>query len=559
MADSNFRGRDDRSGGGFRGGRGEGGDRGGFRGGRGGERGFRGDRDGQRGGRGGYERHDRNDSDESGFRNSRGRQRPDNRRNASRGRSAQRPSDRRRSTDLPRLVAWQIMRAVDDGAYANIELPKALRQTGLSGRDAAFCSELTYGALRMHGLYDPIIERAAGRPLAQLDPPVRDAARLGVHQLLSMRVPPHAAASETVALAREVNGAGSAGFINAVLRRVTERDPQEWIDEVTAGLDGDEALAVQYSHPAWIVRAFRGALLADGVAEDAVEGELIALLEADNAAPKVSLVARPGLADVDELVAAGATASTMSPLGAVLDAGDPGAIRAVRETRAAVQDEGSQLLALALAAAPAETGREHEEWLDMCAGPGGKAALLATLGARQNAQLFANEFNQTRTTLVRRTLQAALDSGIEVMIGTGDGREIGDEEPAVYDRVLVDAPCTGLGALRRRPESRWRRSAADVANLSELQRQLLESAIKTTRPGGLIGYATCSPHVAETTAVVDAVLDGREDVELIDARPYFRNAAGDQIDGIGAGPTVQLWPHRHGTDAMFFALLRKTS
>ncbi|MDF8264141.1 transcription antitermination factor NusB [Luteipulveratus flavus] len=501
------------------------------------------------------------DSHERGFRNARGRQRPDVRRSGNRSRSASRPAERRREGDPARRAAYDVMRAVERGAYANLELPRILRNAGLTGRDAAFATELTYGAIRMHGLYDPVIELAAGRPVGQIDPPVLATARLGVHQLLGMRVPPHAAASETVALARSVNGAGAAGFVNAVLRRASERSREEWVAEVTAGRERADALAVEYSHPVWVVRALRSALLGHGASDaEAVDADLVGLLAADNDPPRVSLVARPGLADVGELLEAGAEASELSPVGAVLPGGDPASIAAVRQTRAAVQDEGSQLLALALAAAHVDdVGDEGEQWLDLCAGPGGKSALLAVLAQQQGAVLFANEVSEHRTELVRSTLRAAIDAGAEVMIGTGDGRDLGQEEPDTYDRVLVDAPCTGLGALRRRPEARWRRSASDVSDLAALQRELLTSAIDATRPGGVIGYATCSPHLAETTTVVADVLGGRSDVVQEDARPLFRDARGAQVDGLGDGPSVQLWPHLHGTDAMFFALIRKTA
>lgn len=520
---------------------------------------------------------------DNSYRDDKGRQRPQSRRDPRRQRSALRPADRRRAADPARRAAYDVLRAVDRGAYANLELPRILRSAGVHGRDAAFATELAYGTVRMRGLYDPIIEIAAGRPATEIDPPVLDTLRLGVHQLLGMRVASHAAASETVALARSVNGAGAAGFVNAVLRRVSERPRESWVAEVTAGRDRDEALAVEFSHPAWEVRALRTALLAHGAStEESVDGDLVRLLAAHNDPAAVALVARPGLSDVAELVEAGAEASALSPVGARLEGGDPGAIPAVRQTRAAVQDEGSQLLALALAAAPVDpaddpaddpagdaspadgaaggdldTDGSEERWLDLCAGPGGKTALLATLGAQQGAVVFANEISEHRADLVEQTLRAATDAGIEVMVGVGDGRDLGEEEPQAFDRVLVDAPCTGLGALRRRPDARWRRQLGDVPDLTRLQGELLASAVAATRPGGLIAYTTCSPHAAETRVVVDDAVR-RGDVELVDARTYFRDAEGRQVDGLGDGPTVQLWTHLHGTDSMFLALLRKT-
>ena len=138
-----------------------------------------------------------------------------------------------------------------------------------------------------------------------------------------------------------------------------------------------------------------------------------------------------------------------------------------------------------------------------------------------------------------------------------DGREVGRDEPACYDRVLVDAPCTGLGALRRRPEARWRRTQRDLAELTRLQRELLAAALDATRPGGLVAYSTCSPHLAETRFAVQDVLKHRDDSEVVDATDLFVDPAGRVIPDTGTGPYVQLWPHVHDTDAMFFALLRK--
>ncbi|KRF22593.1 RsmB/NOP family class I SAM-dependent RNA methyltransferase [Phycicoccus sp. Soil802] len=506
----------------------------------------------------------RRDGD-GGRRNAKGRQRPE-RAHGGRERSAQRPSERNRGGDPQRLAAYTVLRAVADGAYANLELPKVLRDRGIQGRDAAFTTELVYGAVRMHGLYDPIIAVAAGRTLDKIDPNVLDTLRLGAHQLLGMRVPTHAAVDETVGLARKVNGAGAAGFVNAVMRRVSERDLDAWLAEVVPSGELSAQLAVEQSHPEWIVKALRAALLGHGAATaDTVDAELTALVTSDNAPAKVSLVARPGLATVSELVDAGASASPLSPVGAVLEGGDPGGIPAVREGRAAVQDEGSQLVALALAAVPVtRTGARSanpEQWLDLCAGPGGKAGLLAGLAIEAGADLTANEVSQHRADLVRQTLRPAIararTEGRSVTVRTRDGRVVGEDDPGRYDRVLVDAPCTGLGALRRRPEARWRRTPADLADLGKLQRELLASAIDATADGGVIAYATCSPHLAETSFVVGDVTKRRTDVELLDAREFVRGADGGQVVVPGTGPTVQLWPHVHGTDGMFLALLRK--
>jgi 16S rRNA (cytosine967-C5)-methyltransferase len=209
---------------------------------------------------------------------------------------------------------------------------------------------------------------------------------------------------------------------------------------------------------------------------------------------------------------------------------------------AQVQDEGSQLVARALTLAPIDGA--DGRWLDLCAGPGGKTALLAAIGTATGARVTAIEPAAHRADLVEQNVR-----GFDVEVLRVDGRDSGLAQ-ASFDRVLVDAPCTGLGALRRRPEARWRRQPGDVPGLTKLQKELLASAIELTRPGGVVLYATCSPHLAETVGVIaDAVR--RHPVRAIDTRVLFEG-----VDDLGAGPHVQLWPHRHGTDAMFGAALQ---
>lgn len=446
-----------------------------------------------------------------------------------------------------------MLRAVDaDDAYANLVLPVLLRRRALDPRDAALATELGYGTLRGRDRYDAVLAACTDRPLADVDPPVLDALRLGAHQLLATRIPPHAAVNQTVALVRDRVGQGAGGFVNAVLRRVGEKDLDAWMEQVAPARADDLVghLAVTTSHPPWVVRAFAESLGAHGRTLD----ELDALLAADNASPLVALAARPGLSTVDELVAAGATRGRWSPVGAVLEGGDPGALDAVRSGRARVQDEGSQLAALALAAAPVE-GRD-ERWVDLCAGPGGKAALLAAVAAQRGARLEAVEVAEHRVGLVR---QALAGTPGDPQVRLGDGREVGGETPSAYDRVLVDAPCTGLGALRRRPEARWRRQPSDLATLTPLQRALLDSALDAVRPGGVVAYVTCSPHPAETLAVVGDALRRRGDVEALDSRAVVAEVVGRDVPDLGPGPAALLWPHRHGTDAMFVSLLRRTA
>lgn len=443
--------------------------------------------------------------------------------------------------DPARLAALEVLKAVRvDDAYTNLVLPSVLRQHALTGRDAAFVTELVSGTLRRRGTYDAILAACIDRPLGKVEAKVLDALRLGTHQLLSMRVPSHAAISTTVDLVRAKVSSGAGGFANAVLRKVSAQDLAAWIKRVAP----DPVAAptrygsIAYSHPRWIVDELQAAVGSD---------QLFALLEADNEPPRVTLVARPGRSTRDELPG---EPTPYSPYGVVLPGGDPGEVPAVAEGRAGVQDEGSQLVAAALAAASVEGPDGY--WLDLCAGPGGKAALLAALAAEQGASLVAAERQEHRARLVQRSLKGA-DGVVGIVTSDGTAPPFA---PGRFDRVLVDAPCTGLGALRRRPEARWRRRADDLLGLVLLQRRLLSAALDLTRPGGVVLYATCSPVLSETQGVVSSVLTIRTDARLEDATALLPGVP----DCAGPVPgTVQLWPHRHGTDAMFLALLRRTA
>ncbi|WP_030663174.1 RsmB/NOP family class I SAM-dependent RNA methyltransferase [Streptomyces rimosus] len=472
---------------------------------------------------------------------------------------SRRPSKpyRRPKKDPVRILAFEALRAVDErDAYANLVLPPMLRKArengDFDGRDAALATELVYGTLRWQGTYDAIIARCVDRPLREVDPPVLDVLALGAHQLLGTRIPTHAAVSASVELARVVLGDGRAKFVNAVLRKIAADDLDGWLERVAPEYDEDpeEHLGIVHAHPRWVVSALWDSL---GGGRAGVED----LLAADNERPEVTLVARPGRSTPEELIEAVGEESALpgrwSPYAVRLaEGGEPGALDAVREGRAGVQDEGSQLVAAALANAPLE-GTDRA-WLDGCAGPGGKAALLGALAAQRGARLLASEKQPHRARLVARSL-AGNPGPYEVIAADGTRPPW---RPGSFDRVLMDVPCTGLGALRRRPEARWRRRPEDLDGFAPLQRELLRQALLSVRVGGVVGYATCSPHLAETRAVVEDVLKARGSTdataEWIDARPLLPG-----VPALGDGPDVQLWPHLHGTDAMYLALLRRTA
>ncbi|WP_099332017.1 RsmB/NOP family class I SAM-dependent RNA methyltransferase [Actinomyces minihominis] len=464
--------------------------------------------------------------------------------------------------DPARLVAAEVLIEVEEqGRFANLVLPKALRAEQTKNRkfdyrDAAFTSELTYGTIRQQGFLDFALAKHSSKPLVDLDTPVLVCLRMGAYQLLFMRVADHAALSETVEIARKLTGEGPSKFVNAILRSLL-REGKEAVFERGA-LIGDEQtrLSTVHSHPGWIVSAIGDALVARGLPRT----DLPEALEANNQAPHVTLVARPGLIspgalaqEVEDVLGVGTRQGMLSEFAVVLDSGgDPGALPSVRGGQAAVQDEGSQLAAILLAEAPLDG--PDQNWLDLCAGPGGKSALLATLGADRGVQLVANEVNPLRARLVQRSVQA-VDN---VTVTNSDGRKLQVDQQ--FDRVLVDAPCLGLGSLRRRPESRWRHHQSDLDELVPLQKELLEAGIRLARPGGVIAWVTCSPHTAETLAQVnEAIATGL--VELLDASKLAQEMVPEDL-GLGGGDetaskTVQLWPHRHGSDAMFIALLRR--
>src|SRR5215469_8587751 len=285
---------------------------------------------------------------------------PDRRNTAPAPQAARRKAGRRPAATPAREVALEVLRAVADrDAYANLLLPALLVERGLHGRDAALATELAYGTLRGRGTYDAVLAACSTRALAGIDPPLLDVLRLGTHQLLATRIGPHAAVATSVSLARTAAGAGAAGFANAVLRRVATRDLESWIAAVAPERAAYPVgyLAVKTSHPEWIVAA-----VSEALGEEPVTGlpQTEAALAANGTRPQVALCVVPGLATPADLIARGARAARWSPFGAYLDRGDPAGLPEVRQGRAAVQDEASQLAALALARADAgraEAGR----------------------------------------------------------------------------------------------------------------------------------------------------------------------------------------------------------
>ena len=434
--------------------------------------------------------------------------------------------------DASRLLAFDLISEVNrNNGYSNLLLPQALTASTLEERDRNLVTELVYGTIRMQGKHDWVLSQISDRPWSEVDAGIVDVARMGVHQIHEMRIPDHAAVAATVEVARKRVGESKASFVNALLRSVTRKPVHEWFAPLADIKDPIERMAIQYSHPEWIISAYYD-LLKDW---DQVESALAM----NNVPAMPTLVSWPGYSTQADLIAIGAEPTEFSELGARWK-GNPGSLELIRHRLAGVQDEGSQLVATIFASFAG--GRK---WLDLCAGPGGKAALLAAIARERSIEFTANEISVPRAELVKRVVHGA-------RVWVGDGRDIASHNEK-FDAILIDAPCTGLGALRRRPEVRWRRNLQDLRELTALQRELIESAICVLEPGAVLGYATCSPHLAETTVQVNDILKKHPELELLDATAHLPKGLQDA----SRGGAMSLWTHKHGTDAMFLAVFAK--
>ena len=422
-----------------------------------------------------------------------------------------------------RLLAFEALIEVEEsGAYSNLLLPKLLSKSDLPKVDRAFAAELVYGSLRLKARHDLYISKASTRSLEDIDTKVLIALRLGVHQLKEMRVPSHAAINETVELAKRVAGKSTGGFVNALLRKIDDFS----MEDLALPTDMQARLAAEYSHPEWIVSSYFDSLKLQNEVED--------LLRANNLPARPTLIAWPGRSTQNELVEAGANVIEGSVVAASYD-GDPGDIDAIRERRAGVQDLGSQIVVEKFL----RTYQPGLRWLDLCAGPGGKAAYLSSYINLHEGEFIANEISSERAKLVTQVVEKS-----EVI--NHDGRNL-PSEIGSFDRILIDAPCTGIGALRRRPEVRWRRTLQDLKNLTTLQSELMDAAALHLKSEGVLAYVTCSSHQAETKFQIRSFL--KRNAEF--TRVPIEDSRSDE-DG-----ELQLWPHRDNCDAMFLSMLQK--
>jgi len=434
--------------------------------------------------------------------------------------------------DAPRLLAFDLLTEVNrNEGYSNLLLPQALNASKLDDRDRSLVTELLYGTIRMQGKHDWVLAQISDRPWPDVDSGIVDICRLGVHQIHEMRIPDHAAVAATVEVARKRIGESKASFVNALLRNVTRKSIEEWFAPLSEISDAVGRLAIQYSHPEWIVSSYFD-LLKNWE-------EVEAALKINNEAATPTLVSWPGFSTQQDLIDIGGGPTEFSPYG-VHWKGNPGSLDLIKARKIGVQDEGSQLVAEVFSKVA-----QGSSWLDLCAGPGGKAALLSSIARQRDIRFTANEISAARAILVTQVVH-----GDRVLVS--DGREIGSAAEK-FDAILIDAPCTGLGALRRRPEVRWRRTLQDLRALTQLQRELVESAIQALKPGGVLGYATCSPHLAETSIQVADIKRKHPELQQVKVDEYLPAS----LQGATRDGAMSLWTHKHNTDAMYLALFRK--
>jgi len=433
-----------------------------------------------------------------------------------------------------RSAAYEILRRVEDtSAFASVLLVHRAKE--LNPNDRALTHELVLGVLRWQLWLTRLIEHYSNRNVSTLDPSIRTILSLGLYQLRFLtRVPPSAAVNESVKLVRQARLRSAEGFVNAVLRRAT-REPD--YDPVTEARDENERLAVKTSHPAWLIQRWTNAF-------GAAEAESFALAnnrQAPVAFRITSLLGQPADEVLNRLRSAGANLqpSLIAKDGWRVE-GSPEEVRElVREGRIYLQDEASQLVAEILGARPEDT------ILDLCAAPGGKATLIAE--QLVEGRIIAGDLHEHRARIIEQTSrQQRLDRLSCVVLDASQPLPFPDQS---FDRVLLDAPCSGTGTLRRNPEIKWRISPGDVRDLATRQRLLLEQGARAVKVGGRLVYSTCSVEPDENEDVIADFLRRESEFKLaeIPGSASLKTPSG----------AIRTWPQHQGSDGFFIVALSR--
>lgn len=455
------------------------------------------------------------------------------------------PRPDRQPPQSAREVALRALRDVDvKASYTNLALDAHLTRSKLEPHDRGLATELVYGVTRRRATVDWLISQVATRPLAQIDPWIRNDLRLAGYQILYMeRIPQSAAVDEAVELARRYGHEGVAKFVNGVLRNVIRKLPTlRWPDP---DREGTKALAILHSHPEWLVREWT---------EGFGPQEAVRLMEASNRIPPLTVRVNTLKATRDELAEALAAEGVKteptphSPYGLIIhdltSASYLDRLKAMKAGMMTVQDESSMLVAPVLDPQPGQTV------IDVAAAPGGKTTHIAELMGN-HGQVIAMDIHAHKIDMIAENAKRLGTTIIEGVCA--DARQVGRLMPGRADAILCDVPCSGLGTLARRPDARWRKEPGDVDQLVPIQQAILESAAEALKPGGTLVYSTCTIQPRENQELVAAFVASHPEFRFDDIRPYLPPG----LAAVAGDCWVQLLPHIHGTDGFFITRLKK--
>ncbi|MNB81636.1 Ribosomal RNA small subunit methyltransferase B [compost metagenome] len=465
---------------------------------------------------------------------------------AAQGRTADsRGADRNsRPPASARVVALDVLvRVEQEGAYSNLLLNSSLQKSGLSREDTGLATELVYGTLSRLITLDYVLDDFVSKGIAKLTPWVRSLLRLSLYQIMYLdRIPPHAAVNEAVNIAKKRGHQGISGMVNGVLRSVLRAGE---LPVLKKGLNEAQRISILYSHPLWMVERWEAEY---GIA--AAE----AMCSANNEPPAVSVRVNTTMISRDKLLVqmleAGlnASPSSLSPYGIVVKgAGNLALSSWYKDGYLSVQDESSMLVAEAVAPEPGM------RVLDCCAAPGGKSAHMGEL-MKDDGYIYANDLHAHKARLIsEQAVRLGLDC---ITTGHADALELADELTAEsFDRVLLDAPCSGLGVIRRKPDLKWRKQPEDVDSIAGLQSELLQSVSALVKPGGVLVYSTCTTEQAENSAIVAAFLERNPDfVPVSFSSPVWERT---KDTALAAGEGIQLLPQHYGSDGFYIARLQR--
>nr|WP_309242109.1 16S rRNA (cytosine(967)-C(5))-methyltransferase RsmB [Paenibacillus sp. S150] len=436
-----------------------------------------------------------------------------------------------------------LVRVEQQGAYSNLLLSSSLQKSALSREDAGLVTELVYGSISRMITLDYVLGGFVSKGLARLAPWVRSLLRLSLYQLMYLdRVPSHAAVNEAVNIAKKRGHQGISGMVNGVLRSVLRAGELPVLPE---SLGREERISVLHSHPLWMVRRW--------AAEYGVEAAE-AICAANNEPPASSVRVNAAMISRDALLAqmleAGleASASLVSPYGIVVKGGGNLALTSwYREGCLSVQDESSMLVAEAVAPEPGM------RVLDCCAAPGGKSAHMGEL-MKDEGWIYANDLHAHKAQLVADQAQR-LGLGC-IATGSHDALRLARVlEPESFDRILLDAPCSGLGVIRRKPDLKWRKQPEDVASVAALQAELLQSVSGLLKPGGVLVYSTCTTEQAENSRIIAEFLKNNPGFASVSfSSPVWKRLEGTAL---AEGEGIQLLPQHFGSDGFYIARLQR--